>query len=586
MYIFMHIRNIHKRNKLKAVFLTGMVSAVLLSGCGQNQAKEVLEEESSQVQSEEYAAQSTLPSEEAYEAYRLSDIVVGIEGWSAFDENVTIRIPVYDRHIEDAPDVTKNYWTDWVQKNFGDPYNITVEYVAINRTNVLEDYEALAKKDAFPTVFMEYDFPKMAQWAAQGYLAEFDFDEFMKIAPTYYQRMVNLGQLSYTGLDGKTYFALAERPYYNTDYAFVTLYRKDWLRQIGYDTYPDNWADEKEMLLKLKESGICQYPCGGKMISGSGVDRNYEYRTFPLDEENWACYGDYAIPALGDEANKKLLRRENEKYNLGLIQPNFDTIDEETARSNFANGKTLYYQGYIAADLDWVNAFYENNPDGELAVKITKNVVDREGGTVPALRANNPFGMMIGFSSKADADQIKAAWMYMEWMTLDKNLFTMQWGIAGENYILAKNGAPTPIIDYTGECIQGVGNNKDYWCITTETRTVGTIENIIAASAPKNIPQDFTAEMIENYYGQLEAAEAGYAVSDCNFAVVLQSVSKYQAALLDLYADYRYRITKCSPEEFDLLYDKLAEEYGKAGYQRIVDERRKAYKEGKSTRLK
>lgn len=115
---------------------------------------------------------------------------------------------------------------------------------------------------------------------------------------------------------------------------------------------------------------------------------------------------------------------------------------------------------------------------------------------------------------------------------------------------------------------------------------MGTIENIIAASAPKNIPQDFTAEMIENYYGQLEAAEAGYAVSDCNFAVVLPSVSKYQAALLDLYADYRYRITKCSPEEFDFLYDELAEEYGKAGYRRIVDERCKAYKEGKSTRLK
>ena len=65
---------------------------------------------------------------------------------------------------------------------------------------------------------MEYDFPKLAQWAGKGWLAEFEFDEFMKVAPNYYQRMVDLGQLSYTRLDGKTYFALAERPYYNTDY--------------------------------------------------------------------------------------------------------------------------------------------------------------------------------------------------------------------------------------------------------------------------------------------------------------------------------------------------------------------------------
>ncbi|MDE6913716.1 MAG: extracellular solute-binding protein, partial [Lachnospiraceae bacterium] len=502
---------IQNRNRLIAVLLAGVMSAALFTGCGQKEKAAVQEEYPPQEQSVESMQQSTLPSE-AQES--LSDIVVGVEGWSAFDENVTIKIPVYDRHIAGAPDVTNNYWTDWIQENFGDKYNITIEFVAINRTEVLADYALLAEKGELPTIFMEYDFPKLAQWAAQGYLAEFDFDEFMKVAPTYYQRMVDLGQLSYTGLDGKTYFALAQRPYYNTDYGFVTLYRKDWLEQIGYDAYPDNWADEKEMLLKLKTSGICRYPCGGKQISGSGVDRNYEYRTFPLDEENWACYGDYAIPALGDEANKKLLRRENEKYNLGLIEPNFDTIDEEAARRNFANGRTLYYQGYIAADLDWVNAFYEKNPDGRLAVKITKNIVDREGGTVPALRANNPFGMMVGFSSGADENQIKAAWMYMEWMTLDKNLFTMQWGIAGENYILAKNGTPTPVVNYTGKCMQGVGNNKDYWCITTETRTAGTIEDIVAASTPKNIPQDFTSEMIANYYGQLEAAEAGYAVSD------------------------------------------------------------------------
>lgn len=575
--------NMLRINRLRAAALLGVSFTMLFNGCGQNTQEAFSEESAKQEQSTKSIAQNVPETETDYS---LSDIVVGVEGWSAFDENVTIKVPVYDRHIEGAPDVTHNYWTNWIQENFGDKYNITVEYVAISRTNVLEDYDALAEQDGLPTIFLEYDFPKMAQWAAQGYLTEFDFDDFMKVAPNYYQQMVNLGLLAYTDLDKKTYFALAQRPYYNTDYGFVTLYRKDWLEQIGYDAYPDNWADEKEMLLKLKESGICQHPCGGKMISGSGVDRNYEYRTFPLDEENWACYGDYAIPALGDEANKKLLKRENEKYNLGLIEPNFDTIDEETARSNFAHGRTLYYQGYVAADLDWVNAFYENNPDGELAVKITKNIVDREGGTVPALRANNPFGMMIGFSSNADENQIKAAWMYMEWLTLDKNLFTMQWGIAGENYILSKNGTPTPVANYTGRYVQGVGNNKDYWCIVTETRTTGSIEDIVASSTPKNIPQDFTAQLIENYYGQLEAAEAGYAVSDCNFAVVLESVSEYQTQLLELYGKYRSQLTKCSPKDFELLYDTLAGEYAKAGYQKIVDERREAYRAGKSTKLK
>ena len=155
------------QNRRMAVLLVGAMSAALLTGCGQNEAEAVLEEYPSQEQSVEKTEQSTLPSETENS---LSDIVVGVEGWSAFDENVTIKIPVYDRHIKDAPNVTNNYWTDWIQENFGDKYNITVEYVAINRTEVLSDYALLAEKDELPTIFMEYDFHKLAQWAAQGYL--------------------------------------------------------------------------------------------------------------------------------------------------------------------------------------------------------------------------------------------------------------------------------------------------------------------------------------------------------------------------------------------------------------------------------
>lgn len=573
-------------NRLKrtaSLAFVGVMLVITLTSCGER--IEDIPEEAYTMQ-EQSTTSVALDTVSADAVNNVSELVVGIEGWKPFERNVTITIPVYDRHLEDVPDVTDNYWTDWIQKNFGDAYNITVEYTAINRTDVLNEYERLISNGEQPTIFMEYDYPKLAQWVKDGYLVEYDLDKFMEVAPNYYQRMVDLGQLSYTSLDGKYYFALAQRPYYNTDYGYVTIYRKDWLEQIGYEEYPDNWADEREMLLKVKESGICSYPCGGKRIEGSGVDRNYEYRSFPLDEENWACYGDYAIPALGDTANKKLLQRENEKYNLGLIEPNYDRIDEETAKSNFVTGKCLYYQGYMAPDLDWVNDFYEHNPNGKLAVKITKNIIDREGGTVPALRANNPFGMMIGFSSAASKEQIKAVWMYMEWLTQEENLFTMQWGIEGENYTLGRNGLPRQVTDYDGEYKQGFSNNKDYWTITIETRDAGSIEDIIAMISPKNAFQDLTSELIANYYGQLEVAEAGYAVYDCNFAVAFESVSKYQATLLELYNEYRNQLTKCDTKRFEALYEELAEKYAKAGYQDIVDERRAAYLAGQSTKLK
>ena len=53
--------------------------------------------------------------------------------WEPFAENVSITIPVYDRGQAGVPNVEDNYWTKWIQENFGDRYNITVNYT---RTDV------------------------------------------------------------------------------------------------------------------------------------------------------------------------------------------------------------------------------------------------------------------------------------------------------------------------------------------------------------------------------------------------------------------------------------------------------------------
>ena len=573
-----------KKNTLQktiALALTGAMAMGTLAGCGSSNdtSASTSTDTKTETTSTEVAATTSEASTEA------SDEVTGIDGYEAFADNVTLRIPVYDRGVEGVPDVSNNYWTKWVQENFGDKYNITVEYVPITRSDVLTSYALLAAGDELPTILMEYDYPKLAQWAGDGYLTTYDLDEFAKVAPTYYQRMVDLDQISYTQMDGETYFALAERPYYNTNYTFVTFYRQDWLEQIGYDSYPATWAEEKEMLQKLVDEGICEHPLGGQMITGAGVDQNYAYRSFPLDEENWACYGDYAIPALGDAANKALLKRVNEQYNDGYINPEYYVTDAETAKAAFINGEAVQWGAYISASMDVLDSFYAQNPDGKLAVKVSANVSDPDGGTVPAFRANNPFGMMIGFSSQATEDEIKAAWMYMEWMTQEDNLFTMQWGVEGENYTIGDDGLPVAVADYSGDYTQGYNNSKDYWCVTVEARTAGTIEDVIKAAAPAGYPQDFTQDLIDNYYGQVEIADAGYAVSDCNFAVVLDSVGEYQASLLELYTEYRDQLTMCSPDEFDALYDELAQKYADAGYQAIVDERKEAYEAGQSTKL-
>lgn len=566
-----------KHNSLKKLLalLMAMVMVLgLFAACGNT---------TEEPDDETHAVNETVDQDAADDAAQQAD--AGIAGWTAFEENVTLKIPVYDRGAEGVPAIGENYWETWIQENFGDKYNITVEFVPINRKDVLTSYALLAADQDLPTILMEYDYPKQAQWVSDGYLATYDLEEFAFIAPTYYQQMVDNNQLTYTQMAGETYFVLAERPYYATAYTYVTWYRQDWLKEVGYDSYPTTWAEEKEMLQALQDAGICENPLGGNMITGSGVDQNYAFRTYPLDEEHWATYGDYAIPALGSEENYKLVKRENEKYNLGLINPEYYITDSETAKANFINGKAVQYGGYIAAEMDWLTAFYETNPDADLAVKIHSTTGDEEAGTVPAYRSNNPFGMMIGFSSMASEDEIKAAMMYMEWMCQEENLFTMQWGYEGEHFEYDANGLPVGLTYEGSEHTQGYNNSKDYWCVVVEARTAGTIEDVIRTSSPVGLPEDFSQDIIANYYAQVEASKNGWAVADCMYAVNIESVGEYQATLLALYEEYRNKLTMCDPAEFDALYEEYAQLYAEAGYQEILDERLEAYQNGNTSLL-
>lgn len=588
--------------KILAVALAGTMAMGTLTGCGSEPAsgsgesssapeseQEESAEDSEESSAEESSAEESSAEEESSEEAGGTEAGgAGIAGYTAFAEPVTLKIPVYDRGQEGVPAIGTgdNVWEGWIQENFGDKYNITMEFVPITRTAVLESYNLLAADQNLPTILMEYDYPKQAQWVADGMLTTYDMEQFKEIAPTYYQRMVDLDQIKYTTMNDETYFVLAERPYYNTNYTFITWYRMDWLEEVGYDHIPATRAEYLDAMKKIQDAGLAEHPGGGAMTTGTaGIDQNYAFREYPTNEEEWAMYGDYAIPSLGWEPNKRLLKEQNENYNLGITNPEYYTIDAETAKANFINGDVYQYSDYIAADIAWLTSFYETNPDAHLVAGVQSLEADTEYGTVPAFRSNNPFGMMIGFSSQASEDEIKAAMMYMEWMTQEENLFVMQWGYENDNFTYNDSNLPESVADYAGENKQGFSNNKDYWCVTIEARNAGTIEDMIRAASPKGLPEDFTDDIIQNYYNQVEAWEKGWVPTDCMFATDLPSVAEYQGTLLTLYAELRDALVMCDPAEFDALYEESAQRYAEAGYEEITQERLKAYQDGLSSRM-
>ncbi len=507
-----------------------------------------------------------------------------------FAERVKITIPVYDRSKEGYPPVDDNYWTRWVQAEFGEKYNVDVEYVAIPRGDVMTKYSLLIAAGETPTILMEYDYPKVAQWANDGAMQPIDLDAFAQVAPTFYQAMVNNNQLGYSVLNGENFFVLTERPYFNTTFTYVDMYRKDWLDALGIAT-PTNYA-EYVAALQAVQAAYAEHPLG-LMIPKTAYVQNFAFRDIPMDEAQWAMHSSLGTASLSWYPTYKLLKRQNAEYNLGLYSPEYELDLAEMSggggasqwQTDFINGKSFRYGGYMSANVAWLTAFYENNPGAELAVVPTDWVVEAGYVDVPQFRADNPFGMIVGFSSLATADQLKAAWMYLEWMSQPETLAVIENGIEGVTFTYNAAGLPVVNGDYRGPEMLNHNMNIDMTCCVHASKKVGTIEQTIAAIAPQGLPKDFTQELIDNYYALKAIAELGHAYSDPVFAVAIASESEFTATLLSLYQEYSVQLTKCAPEAFDALYAELSQKYLDAGYQAITDERLAAYNAGLTTKL-
>lgn len=508
--------------------------------------------------------------------------------WQPFAERVKITVPVYDRSKVGYPPVDDNYWTRWIQENFGEKYNIDVQYVAIPRGDVMTKYSMLIAAQETPTILMEYDYPKVAQWANDGAMTEINLDEFKAVAPTFYQAMVDNKQLGYTDINGKTYFVLTERPYYDTTFTYATFVRMDWLRKVGYDHVPANYAETVDAMNKIIEAGLTTQPLG-LGIPTSAYITNFGFRDFPVDEKEWAMHSSLGTPGFPWYPTQRMLKRTNAEYHMGWYSKEFDLEKDsrgaatDQTQTDFINGLTYSYGGYIANNMPWLSAFYENNPDAELAIANPWGGLE-EGVNTGAIRADNPFGMIVGFSSLATPDQLKAAWMLMEWMIQPENLFVLENGIEGETYKLGEDGLPV-MLEYEGEHMLNHNNNIDMTCLVHASKKVGTVEQTIAQMSPAGLPQDFTQMLIDNYYILRDIADKGLAYSDPVFAVAIESESEYSATLLSLYQEYYAKLVKCDPAEFDGLFEQFSQEFLDAGYQEIMDERLEAYEAGNTTKL-
>ena len=489
----------------------------------------------------------------------------GTDYSQGFPEKVTIEIPVYDRAFE-GWNVADNYYTRWVQKEFGDKYNVEVKYVPISRSNEVQDFQQLLAAHKAPDIIFHYDMPQQIAYYSEGVLQEIDWEEIKTYAPTYWSKLgATIEQ--YGIINDEQIFFFAERPDADN---FTTLIRKDWVEKVGMKV-EDLTTLEKmnELLAKWKDAGLGTL---GGTLTRNNYTYSYGFRDWPIDEKERALYSDLSVADFTTSATEGWLRNLNFQYNNGLIDREFYLRDDENkAKAEFVAGRTGTFGSYITSNSDVISATLANNPEAEFAILPPGSGVPE--GKVPQGRAYWPFGFIMGINHETPELERIAVWMFLEWMIQPDNLFFLQNGVEGENYTLDAEGIPQKVADFAGESKLSNNNNKDYWALVIEG-VVYEDPAVNKISQIRNWAPPGYEYLVEDLLKYREET-APYRTPDALFTEVVETVAEYKADLNELFQELYIKVATAPVDQFDAEYEKAKQIFLDAGYQEIIDEKQK-----------
>jgi len=552
--------------KVAALSLACSMVAASLAGCGSKADNAATTDTTTETKTEDTAAADTSKDAAA------TDAAGSYTDYSAgFPENVTIQIPVYDRAFE-GWNVTDNYYTQWIQKEFGDKYNVTVEFVAIGRTTEVQDYTQMLAAGTAPDIIFHYDMPQALAYYGEGAMQELDLGEIANYAPTYFASMGETIS-KYGSVDGKPTFFFGKR----TDaYNYMTLIRQDWLDKVGM-AMPTNLDEYNAVLKAWKDAGLGN---GGGLLVQNNFTYDYAFRTWPIDEKDRALYSDLSVAALPWGPTHDYLKNLNYQYNNGLIDPEFYlNTDDASTKADFVSGASGVYALYLASSTDVISSLLANDPNAKLAVLDPAATVP--AGSVPQSRAYWPFGFIMGINSTTSDEERAAVWMYLEWMSQPENLFYLQNGVEGQNYTLDADGLAVKVADFAGESKLSQNNNKDYWALVTESATYDKDELNYKANLANWAPVGYEY-LVEDSYKYFNDYKQ-YMTADALYSVVIESVAEYKTTLNDLWKELYVKCAMASEADFEATYTQAVEDYKAAGYQEILDEKTEAIAAGKYT---
>lgn len=491
------------------------------------------------------------------------------------DEWTTLRVEMYDRSIAGF-NVEDCWQLRYIQKNFGDPNKIKVEWVSVSRW---EEGEILSRQLAggtAPDLCMTYGTNLLQQYIDQGGIKPLDelLEKYGQDIPKFLgAEVMQYGQFD-AGNGMEQYYLPARRIIVATRSMFI---RQDWLEKLNMDV-PTNVEELYAYLKAVKEQNL-----GGERTVPFSTDLYspdpfnglvYQMDSFvdysQITEEDWFAYHrlHYLLPGA-----KEAIRWMNKFYNEGLVTDYFGIGNSDQTDADRVQGYVGFWGGNW--DMAWRQEYLyaqelEKNVPGAswLACDPFKAV---DGPTLHETYTAAGQALFIPESTSDEA--AVAAIKYLNWMVQPENLFALQNGEMGYNYTqVDENGIPTDIKNINDvddahkmHMFDGVPICNGFYYGSDELNYAATANGFPGY-------EDAVAH-------SLKVANEG-AYEPVSFTRTIQARVDYGSTVTSKEADLLVQAVTCAPEQFDAIWEKYVNEILQSGGQEIIDEQRAAYQEG------
>jgi putative aldouronate transport system substrate-binding protein len=473
-------------------------------------------------------------------------------------QKTVLTVEVFDRATPGFK-ADDNYWTKWIQKEFGDRNNIQMKWVTVPRAEEVSKVNILMASGDAPDITFMYD-----QDTVYNYVLNNSLTDLGPYIAKYGQNLKKyLGKFCMdTGVFlNKQYTVTARRIMVGCMTAFI---RKDWLdtlklplpkttmewyndMKLFKEKDPGNMGKDNVIPLSLNiyESNVTWVV---RLLLDSFVPAS-------MTEEQ-----EQTLPVWLKPGYKEGMKLLNKMFNEGLISPEF-ALDKNGKISNtdMSIGKVGSYMGNF-------DIVYRQTPG--ISTELAKNV--KGGLFVPVdcfrdakgLRRKRQYGangfyIFVPKYSKHAVEAIK----YMNWMSDKKVLDFLLYGVEGVNFKERIQGIPVNI-PQDGEMrlsidIPIIVNGNDF----------GDVDKNILAGSLNQLPE--FQDLWRQAYKMSITCERPY----WEMAFPIASQAKYKQVLFDKDTEIFSKTIMCKPEEFDSLYDQLVKQYMEAGGQEVMQDR-------------